>query len=95
MKVNISPPPHPTPPPTLASPPSPLLQMVTEEKFTLFYRTHFSIGGGELEVSVKTTSLPVVVIVHVTQQPPAEATIFWDNAFAEAVSWKKPGVWAL
>ena len=60
--------------------------MVTEEKFTLFYRTHFSIGGGELEVSVKTTSLPVVVIVHVTQQPPAEATIFWDNAFAEAVS---------
>ena len=31
-------------------------------------------------------SLPVVVIVHVTQQPPAEATIFWDNAFAEAVS---------
>ena len=59
--------------------------MVTEEKFTLLYRTHFSIGGGELEVSVKTTSLPVVVIVHVTQQPPAEATIFWDNAFAEAV----------
>ena len=30
-------------------------------------------------------SLPVVVIVHVTQQPAAEATIFWDNAFAEAV----------
>lgn len=59
-------------------------EMVTEEKFTLLYRTHFSIGGGELEVSVRTTSLPVVVIVHVTQQPPAEATIFWDNAFAEA-----------
>ena len=34
----------------------------------------------------QTDSLPVVVIVHVTQQPPAEATIFWDNAFAEAVS---------
>ena len=72
--------------PTCCEFPPPFLQMVTEEKFTLFYRTHFSIGGGELEVSVKTTSLPVVVIVHVTQQPPAEATIFWDNAFAEAVS---------
>ena len=46
------------------------------------------IGGGELEVSVKTTSLPVVVIVHMTQQPPAEAAIFWDNAFAETVSSK-------
>ena len=31
-------------------------------------------------------SLPVVVIVHVTQQPAAEATIFWDNSFAETVS---------
>ena len=30
----------------------------------------------------------MVVIVHVTQQPPAEATIFWDNAFAETVSSK-------
>ena len=59
--------------------------MVTEEKFTLLFRTHFTIGGGELEVGVKTSSLPVVVIVHVTQQPPAEATIFWDNAFAETV----------
>ena len=60
--------------------------MVTEEKFTLLFRTRFAIGGGELEMDVKTSSLPVVVIVHVTQQPQAEATIFWDNAFAEAVS---------
>ena len=36
-------------------------------------------------LSVQCQSLPVVVIVHVTQQPAAEATIFWDNAFAEAV----------
>lgn len=34
---------------------------------------------------IQCQSLPVVVIVHVTQQPAAEATIFWDNAFAEAV----------
>ena len=27
-------------------------------------------------------SLPVVVIVHVNQQPDAEATVLWDNAFA-------------
>ena len=39
-----------------------------------------------MDVAVRAMSLPVVVIVHVTQQPPAEATIFWDNAFSEAVS---------
>ena len=41
----------------------------------------------------QTESLPVVVIVHVTQQPPAEATIFWDNAFAEAVSQTTKHIW--
>ena len=61
-------------------------QMVTEEKFTLLFRTHFTVGGGEMDVAVRAMSLPVVVIVHVTQQPPAEATIFWDNAFSETVS---------
>ncbi len=60
--------------------------MVTEEKFTLLFRTRFAVGGGELEVDVRTCSLPVVVIVHVTQMPQAEATIFWDDAFADAVS---------
>lgn len=59
--------------------------MVTEEKFTLLFRAQFVIEGGEMEVVLKAFSLPVVVIVHVTQQPPAEATIFWDNAFAETV----------
>lgn len=56
-------------------------EMVTEEKFTLLFKTHFTIGG-ELEATLNVLSLPVVVIVHVTQQPPAEATIFWDNSFA-------------
>ncbi|XP_064396958.1 signal transducer and activator of transcription 5B-like [Halichondria panicea] len=59
-------------------------EMVTEEKFTLLFRTQFAVGGGELEINVRTCSLPVVVIVHVTQQPQAEATIFWDDAFAES-----------
>ena len=63
-----------------------LWQVVTEEKFTLLFRTRFAVAGGELEIDVRTCSLPVVVIVHVTQQPQAEATIYWDNAFAEAVS---------
>ena len=39
-----------------------------------------------MDVAVRAMSLPVVVIVHVTQQPPAQATIFWDNAFSEGVS---------
>ena len=30
-------------------------------------------------------SLPVVVVVHGSQQPAAEATIFWDNSFADPV----------
>ena len=38
-----------------------------------------------MDVAVRAMSLPVVVIVHVTQQPPAEATIFWDNGFSEPV----------
>lgn len=58
-------------------------ETVTEEKFALLFQTHFSIGGGEFDVVVKQLSLPVVVTVHVTQQPQAEATIFWDNSFAE------------
>ena len=99
------------------------MQMVTEEKFSLLFKTHFTIGG-ELEATLNVSSLspfssslfppllpiclpkfllscvfyrhspslpqalslPVVVIVHVTQQPPAEATIFWDNSFAANVS---------
>ena len=65
---------------------SPYAQMVIEEKFTLLFCTHFTVGGGEMDVAVRAMSLSVVVIVHVTQQPPAEATIFWDNAFSEAVS---------
>ena len=30
-------------------------------------------------------SVPVVVTVHGNQQCEAEATVFWDNAFAEKV----------
>jgi len=35
-------------------------------------------------------SVPVVVTVHGNQQCDAEATVFWDNAFAEKVSQTPP-----
>ncbi|XP_065883114.1 signal transducer and activator of transcription 5B-like [Dysidea avara] len=57
-------------------------QTVTEEKFALLFQSNFSVNG-ELDVSVKCLSLPVVVVVHGSQQPAAEATIFWDNSFAD------------
>lgn len=36
--------------------------------------------------SWQTLSLPVVVIVHGSQDNNATATVLWDNAFAEPVS---------
>ncbi|KAI5740647.1 hypothetical protein M8J76_005819 [Diaphorina citri] len=56
---------------------------VMDEKFSLYFSSTFSIGGGELVFQVWTLSLPVVVIVHGNQEPNAHATITWDNAFAE------------
>ncbi|XP_065195187.1 signal transducer and activator of transcription 5B-like [Sycon ciliatum] len=55
---------------------------VTEEKFCILFTSKFSMGSGELVYSVRTISLPVVVVVHVNQSPAAEATIMWDNAFS-------------
>lgn len=37
----------------------------------------------------QTLSLPVVVIVHGSQDNNATATVLWDNAFAEPVSGNK------
>ncbi|CAM9263677.1 unnamed protein product [Lampetra planeri] len=58
-------------------------ESVTEEKFTVLFESHFSVGGNELVFHVKTLSLPVVVIVHGSQDNNATATVLWDNAFAE------------
>jgi len=63
---------------------------VTEEKFTILFESQFSVGGNELVFQVKTLSLPVVVIVHGSQDNNATATVLWDNAFAEPVS-RLPG----
>ncbi|XP_060516517.1 signal transducer and activator of transcription 5B isoform X2 [Cylas formicarius] len=58
-------------------------ESVMDEKFSLFFQSQFSIGGGELMFQVWTLSLPVVVIVHGNQEPHAWATVTWDNAFSE------------
>uniref|UniRef100_A0A8C2W181 Signal transducer and activator of transcription n=1 Tax=Chinchilla lanigera TaxID=34839 RepID=A0A8C2W181_CHILA len=58
-------------------------ESVTEEKFTVLFESQFSVGGNELVFQVKTLSLPVVVIVHGSQDHNATATVLWDNAFAE------------
>ncbi|XP_067869520.1 signal transducer and activator of transcription 5B-like isoform X2 [Heterodontus francisci] len=61
-------------------------ESVTEEKFTILFESQFSVGGNELVFQVKTLSLPVVVIVHGSQDNNATATVLWDNAFAEPES---------
>ncbi|XP_022541159.1 signal transducer and activator of transcription 5B isoform X2 [Astyanax mexicanus] len=58
-------------------------ESVTEEKFTVLFESQFSVGGNELMFHVKTLSLPVVVIVHGSQDNNATATVLWDNAFSE------------
>uniref|UniRef100_A0A3Q0RXL6 Signal transducer and activator of transcription n=1 Tax=Amphilophus citrinellus TaxID=61819 RepID=A0A3Q0RXL6_AMPCI len=60
-------------------------ESVTEEKFTILFESQFSVGSNELVFQVKTLSLPVVVIVHGSQDNNATATVLWDNAFAEPV----------
>uniref|UniRef100_A0AAY4D8F4 Signal transducer and activator of transcription n=1 Tax=Denticeps clupeoides TaxID=299321 RepID=A0AAY4D8F4_9TELE len=58
-------------------------ESVTEEKFTVLFESQFTVGGNELVFHVKTLSLPVVVIVHGSQDNNATATVLWDNAFSE------------
>jgi signal transducer and activator of transcription 5B len=53
---------------------------VTDEKFALFFETNLTIG--DLSFSITAMSLPIVVIVHGSQESQAGATIFWDNSFS-------------
>ncbi|CAG7720574.1 unnamed protein product [Allacma fusca] len=59
-------------------------EFVTEEKFCLKFKTEFTLAEGELNFKIWTLSLPVVVIVHGSQDENAWATIFWDNAFSDS-----------
>ncbi|KAB5546169.1 hypothetical protein PHYPO_G00069010 [Pangasianodon hypophthalmus] len=58
-------------------------ESVTEEKFALLFTTEITITGCDSPYSVQVISLPVVVIVHGSQENNAMATIIWDCAFSE------------
>ncbi|KAL9967332.1 hypothetical protein ACROYT_G025534 [Oculina patagonica] len=56
-------------------------EVVTEEKSALLLTTQINLGKEQFNIQV--ISVPVVVTVHGNQQCEAEATVFWENAFAE------------
>lgn len=56
-------------------------EVVTEEKSALLFSTQINLGKEQFNITVM--SVPVVVTVHGNQQCDAEATVFWENAFAE------------
>ncbi|KAI5095631.1 signal transducer and activator of transcription 6, interleukin-4 induced [Silurus meridionalis] len=58
-------------------------ESVTEEKFALLFTTEITITGCDSPYNVQVISLPVVVIVHGSQENNAVATIIWDCAFSE------------
>ncbi|KAM6977776.1 LOW QUALITY PROTEIN: signal transducer and transcription activator 6-like [Aplochiton taeniatus] len=73
-------------------------ESVTEEKFALLFSTEITITGCDTPFRIQIISLPVVVIVHGSQDNSAMATIIWDCAFsepdrilvvAERVPWRK------
>lgn len=58
-------------------------ESVTEEKFALLFSAEISITGCDTPYRIQMISLPVVVIVHGSQDNNALATIIWDCAFSE------------
>ncbi|XP_059812313.1 signal transducer and activator of transcription 5B-like isoform X1 [Hypanus sabinus] len=58
-------------------------ESVTEEKFAVLFSSELCIAGSEVKYHVQALSLPIVVIVHGSQDNNATATILWDNAFSE------------
>lgn len=72
-------------------------ESVTEEKFALLFQTEIVIDNEIF--NIWKLSLPIVVIVHGSQELQAWATIFWDNYFGsmnrepfvvpESVPWSK------
>uniref|UniRef100_A0A1L8DG60 Signal transducer and activator of transcription n=1 Tax=Nyssomyia neivai TaxID=330878 RepID=A0A1L8DG60_9DIPT len=58
-------------------------ESVTDEKFALLFQSKFQIGSGELVITAWALSLPIVVIVHGSQESQSWATVTWDNAFAD------------
>ncbi|XP_056128839.1 signal transducer and activator of transcription 6 isoform X2 [Lampris incognitus] len=58
-------------------------ESVTEEKFALLFSSEITITGCDTPYRIQMISLPVVVIVHGSQDSNALATIIWDCAFSE------------
>ncbi|XP_039603197.1 signal transducer and activator of transcription 6 isoform X2 [Polypterus senegalus] len=58
-------------------------ESVTEEKFALLFSSEINIMGCETTYSIQVISLPIVIIVHGSQDNNALATIIWDCAFSE------------
>ncbi|XP_067382807.1 signal transducer and activator of transcription 6 isoform X2 [Channa argus] len=58
-------------------------ESVTEEKFAILFSTEITITGCDTPHRTQMISLPVVVIVHGSQDINALATIVWDCAFSE------------
>lgn len=58
-------------------------ESVTEEKFALLFTAEIIITGCESPCNVQMITLPVVVIVHGSQENNAMATVIWDCAFSE------------
>ncbi|KAJ8370031.1 hypothetical protein SKAU_G00100590 [Synaphobranchus kaupii] len=58
-------------------------ESVTEEKFALLFSSEINITGCDMPCCMQVISLPIVVIVHGSQDNNALATIIWDCAFSE------------
>ncbi|XP_077368308.1 signal transducer and activator of transcription 6 isoform X2 [Festucalex cinctus] len=58
-------------------------ESVTEEKFALLFSTEITITGCDTPYKIQMISLPLVIIVHGSQDNNALATIIWDCAFSE------------
>lgn len=58
-------------------------ESVTEEKFALLFSTEITITGCDAPYRIQVISVPLVVIVHGSQDINALATIIWDCAFSE------------
>ncbi|XP_062872040.1 signal transducer and activator of transcription 6 isoform X2 [Trichomycterus rosablanca] len=58
-------------------------ESVTEEKFAILFTTQITVPGCDILFPIQVITLPVVIIVHGSQENNAVATIIWDCAFSE------------
>ncbi|XP_064408538.1 signal transducer and transcription activator 6 isoform X2 [Latimeria chalumnae] len=58
-------------------------ESVTEEKCAILFSTEITVMANNTSYRLQVMSLPIVVIVHGSQDNNATATVLWDNAFSE------------